>query len=118
MAHRRLARLYLSVGNREKELEHLTRAYDLRNTVTDGEQRLIEGSYFSVQGQYEKAVESLVWLVNLYPDDPDAQYELALAYLDVGDAGNAEKYLQQSIETQSFLCTCLQLPGPCSRAKK
>jgi len=102
MAHRRLARLYLSVGNREKELEHLTRAYDLRNTVTDGEQRLIEGSYFSVQGQYEKAVESLVWLVNLYPDDPDAQYELALAYLDVGDAGNAEKYLQQVLKLNPF----------------
>src|SRR5712671_2762157 len=65
MAHRRLARLYLSVGNREKELEHLRRAYNLRNTVTNDEQRLIEGSYFSVQGQYEKAVESLVLLVNL-----------------------------------------------------
>jgi serine/threonine protein kinase/tetratricopeptide (TPR) repeat protein len=102
MAHRRLARLYLSAGNREKELEHLTRAYDLRNTVTDGEQRLIEGSYFSVQGQYEKAVESLVLLVNLYPDDPDAQYELALAYLDAGDAGNAEKYLQQVLKLNPF----------------
>ncbi len=102
MAHRRLARLYLSVGNREKELEHLTRAYNLRNTVTDGEQRMIEGSYFSVQGQYEKAVESLVLLVNLYPDDPDAQYELALAYLDAGNAGNAEKYLQQVLKLNPF----------------
>jgi len=102
MAHRRLARLYLSVGNREKELEHLTRAYNLRNAVTDGEQRLIEGSYFSVQGQYEKAVESLVSLVNLHPDDPDAQYELALAYIDAGDASNAEKYLQQVLKLNPF----------------
>jgi len=102
MAHRRLARLYLSVGNREKELEHLTRAYNLRNTVTDREQRLIEGSYFSVQGQYEKAVESLVLLVNLYPDDPDAHYELALAYLDAGNAGNTEKYLQQVLKLNPF----------------
>ena len=102
MAHRRLARLYLSAGNREKELEHLTRAYNLRNTVTDGEQRLIEGSYFSVQGQYEKAVESLVLLVNLHPDDPDAQFELALSYLDAGNAGNAEKYLQQVLKLNPF----------------
>jgi serine/threonine protein kinase/tetratricopeptide (TPR) repeat protein len=102
MAHRRLARLYYSVGNREKELEHLTRAYNLRNTVTDREQRLIEGSYYSVQGQYEKAVESLVLLVNLYPDDPDAHYELALAYLYSGNAGNAEKYLRQVLKLNPF----------------
>ena len=102
MAHRRLARLYLSVGNREKELEHLRRAYNLRNTVTNDEQRLIEGSYFSVQGQYEKAVESLVLLVNLNPDDPDAQYELALAYLDAGNPGNAEKYLRQVLKLNPF----------------
>jgi eukaryotic-like serine/threonine-protein kinase len=102
MAHRRLARLYYSAGNREKELGHLTRAYSLRNTVTDREQRLIEGSYYSVQGQYEKAVESLVLLVNLYPDDPDAQYELALAYLYSGNAGNAEKYLRQVLKLNPF----------------
>jgi tetratricopeptide (TPR) repeat protein len=102
MAHRRLARLYLSAGNREKELEHLTRAYNLRNTVTDREQRLIEGSYYSVQGQYEKAVESLVLLVNLYPDDPDAQYELALAYLDTDNPFNAEKSLRQVLKLNPF----------------
>jgi tetratricopeptide (TPR) repeat protein/predicted Ser/Thr protein kinase len=102
MAHRRLANLYLSAGNREKELEHLTRAYDLRNTVTDREQRLIEGSYFSAQGQYEKAVESLVLLANLYPDDPDALYELALAYLYAGNAENAEKYLRQVLKLNPF----------------
>jgi len=98
MAHRRLARLYYSAGSRQKELEHLTRAYNLRNTVTDREQRLIEGSYYSVQGQYEKAVESLVLLVNLHPDDPDALYELALAYLYSGNVGNAEKYLRQVLK--------------------
>jgi serine/threonine protein kinase/tetratricopeptide (TPR) repeat protein len=102
MAHRRLAGLYLIAGNRAKELEHLTRAYNLRSAVTDREQRLIEGSYFSVQGQYEKVVDSLVLLVNLYPDDPDAQYELALAYLDAGNAGNAEKYLQQVLKRNPF----------------
>ena len=102
MAHRRLARLYYSGGNREKELEHLARAYNLRNTVTDREQRLIEGSYYSVQGEYEKAVESLVLLVNLYPDDPDANYELALAYLYSGNAADAEKHLRQVLKLNPF----------------
>src|SRR5216684_3300382 len=102
MAHRRLARLYYSVGNREKELEHLTRAYNLRSMVTDREQRLIEGSYFSARGEYEKAVESFDLLANLYPDDPDAHYELALAYLYSGNAGNAEKYLRQVLKLNPF----------------
>ena len=102
MAQRRLARLYSSAGNRQMELEHLTRAYNLRNTVTDREQRLIEGSYYTVQGLYEKAAESLVLLVNLYPDDPDANYELAVAYLDVGNVGNAEKYLRKVLKLNAF----------------
>ena len=102
MAHRRLAGFYLSAGNREKELEHLTRAYNLRNTVTDGERRLIEGSYFSVKGQYEKAVESFLLLVNLHPDDPDAQYELALAYLDLDNTARAEQCLRQVLKFNRF----------------
>ncbi len=102
MAHRRLAGLYLIAGNRAKELEHLTRAYNLRSMVTDREQRLIEGSYFSARGEYEKAVESFDLLANLYPDDSDAQYELALAYLDSGNVGNAEKHLRQVLELNPF----------------
>jgi eukaryotic-like serine/threonine-protein kinase len=102
MAHRLLATIYLAAGNREKEVEHLTRAYELRSNVTDREQRLIEASYFSVQGQYEKAVDSLLALVNLYPNDPDAQYELALAYLDSGNPADAEKYLRQVLKLNPF----------------
>jgi eukaryotic-like serine/threonine-protein kinase len=102
MAHRLLATVYLSAGNREKEAEHLTRAYGLRSNVTYREQRLIEASYYSVQGQYEKATDSLLPLANLYPNDPDVQYELALSYLSTGNGVEAEKYLRQVLKLNPF----------------
>jgi serine/threonine protein kinase/tetratricopeptide (TPR) repeat protein len=102
MAHRLLATVYLSAGNREKEAEHLTRAYGLRSNVTYREQRLIEASYYSVQGQYEKATDSLLPLANLYPNDPDVQYELALSYLSTGNGVDAEKYLRQVLKLNPF----------------
>ena len=102
MAHWCLADLYLIAGNRAKELEHLTRAYNLRSTVTDREQRLIEGSYFSARGEYERAVESYDLLASLYPDDPDAHYELALAYLDSGNVPKAEEHLRHVLKLDPF----------------
>jgi len=41
-------------------------------------------------------------LVNLYPNDPDAQYELALAYIDAGTPADAEKYLRQVLKLNPF----------------
>jgi len=102
MADGQLALVYRIAGNRGKELEYLTRAYNLRSNVTDREQRLIEGSYFDVQGQYERAVQSLVLLVSLYPDDPDAHYNLAVAYLNSGDSANAAKHLRQVLKLYPF----------------
>jgi serine/threonine protein kinase/tetratricopeptide (TPR) repeat protein len=102
MAHRHLANVYLTAGNRAKEYEHLARAYRLRESVTDRERRLIEARYFQVQGRYEQAVTSLLALVNLYPEDPDAHYSLAQAYVASSDAANGEKHLRDVLRLNPF----------------
>jgi tetratricopeptide (TPR) repeat protein len=97
MAHRLLARVYLTSGNREKEREHLERAYALRQDVGDRERHFISGSYYSVRGDYQQAVESFSTLVSLYPNDAEARHELALAYSSAGNPIRAISELREEL---------------------
>ena len=98
MAHRLMAQIYEMMGNRAKELEELKRAYDLRQSVTEREGRLIESSYYSLTADDSRATDALLALVALYPDDPDAHVLLAFQYYDLGDLANAIHQLQQVIK--------------------
>jgi tetratricopeptide (TPR) repeat protein/tRNA A-37 threonylcarbamoyl transferase component Bud32 len=98
MAHRLLARVYETLGNGTGERDHLARAYELRQNLTERERRHVEASYFRGQGHYERAVETLSALTALYPGDGDAHYELAIAYRDAGDMRKAVKELETTIE--------------------
>jgi tetratricopeptide (TPR) repeat protein len=89
MAHRQLARVFGTVGDRQKGLEHLTNAYELRANVTVRERYFIEAAYYNVHERYNDAVESLSLLAALYPDDFDAQYELATSLSAVGEMERA-----------------------------
>ena len=93
MAHRVLARVYASAGKREQAVEHLARAYDLRQTVTPRERHFIEGSHASIRERYDEAAAAFSRLATLYPDDPDAHYELALARYASGDLKGARDAL-------------------------
>jgi eukaryotic-like serine/threonine-protein kinase len=97
MAHRLLARVYETVGDRGGERQHLARAYELRQNLTERERRHVEASYFRGEGQYERAVEALTALTTLYPDDGEARYDLAVAYRDAGDLPKAVKALEATI---------------------
>jgi tetratricopeptide (TPR) repeat protein len=97
MAHRLLARVYETLGNGSGEREHLTRAYELRNNLTERERRHVEASYFRGLGQYERAVASLTALTTLYPDDAEGHYDLAIALRDEGDISKAIKELETTI---------------------
>lgn len=97
MAHRVLARVYSTIGNRGKELEHFSRAFELRNTVSVRERHLIEGSYLSAREQYEDAAQRFSRLVTLYPDDIDARYELARARYATGDINGTLDALRENL---------------------
>lgn len=103
MAHRLLARALQTGGEREKSLEHLDRAFELRENVTPRERYFIEAAYHGIHERYDDAVESLSLLAALYPDDLDAQYELATARLAVGEFERAIQSTREvlRIEPQS-----------------
>ncbi len=102
MAHALLAQVYEIAGNRRRKKEELERAYALRDGVTDRERHLIEANYFDVQGEHEKAVDTLTVLVNLFPDDAEGHLELSAAHLNVGNVTAAIEDLRHVLRLDPF----------------
>lgn len=100
MAHRQLARVFGTPGNRAKSLEHLEKAFELRAHVSVRERYFIEAAYYNVHERYDDAVESLSLLAALYPDDFDAQYELATARSNVGEIERAIQATREMLRIQ------------------
>ncbi len=100
MAHRQLARVFGTPGDREKAVEHLEKAFELRSHVSVRERYFIEADYYNGRERYDDAVESLSLLTALYPDDYDAQYELATARSGVGDIERAIQATREVLRIQ------------------
>ncbi len=97
-AHWMLAQYYSQiVSSNELSLEHLQRAYDLRFTVSDREQRRIEGSYYAAVERYEDAAASLRVLVLTYPDDAEAHLALSSACSNLAQFQEAANELREAI---------------------
>jgi len=92
MAHSALATIYHNLGESELAREYTTKAYDLRDRVTETERASIEGRYYSyVTGELEKAVQVYALLIQNYPDSPNA-------YNHLGDAEQHLGHYESSAE--------------------
>ena len=81
MAHLKLADYYVTgAGDAAKAQPEMDAAYRLRDRVTDREKLYISAQYFQSRDDFEQSRNSLKVLTTLYPDDPDAHYELALMH--------------------------------------
>lgn len=81
MAHLKLANYYVNIaGDKGKGVPEMAAAYRLRDRVTDRERHLIAAQYFQAHDQFEQSRDSFKILTSLYPDDPEAAYELALVH--------------------------------------
>jgi tetratricopeptide (TPR) repeat protein len=99
MAHRLIARVYETAGNAASAEEHLRRAYELRNSLTEKERYNVEASYYKGLGDYERAITTLTAATSLFPNDGELRYELALAYRDGGHAARAIEQLETIVNT-------------------
>jgi tetratricopeptide (TPR) repeat protein/predicted Ser/Thr protein kinase len=99
MAHLKLADYYLGgIGDAVKGQPQIEAAYRLRARVTDRESHLIAAQYFQSRDDFKGSRDSLKVLTTLYPDDPEAHYELALMYYALEDLRPGIAELRRAIE--------------------
>jgi eukaryotic-like serine/threonine-protein kinase len=92
MAYSALATINHNLGDSELARENATKAYELRDRLTEAEREAIEARYYSyVVGDLEKAADVHAVAIQNYPDSAGAYSHLAN---DEGELGRYEQSVQ------------------------
>ncbi|HEX2269773.1 MAG TPA: protein kinase, partial [Pyrinomonadaceae bacterium] len=92
MAHARIGVHYFNQAQVETSKEHIQKAYDLRDRVSERERLYIAEKYYNyVTGEVDKATETLQTWVKLYPDDFVPHNNLSINYKILGQHEEALK---------------------------
>jgi serine/threonine protein kinase/tetratricopeptide (TPR) repeat protein len=113
MAYRSLAMAYGNMNLQAKSEEYMNRAFELSDRLPDRERYLIEGDFYRrKQTTYAKAIEAYDKLLELYPDDPIGNNNLATIYADLEQWDKAiEKYNAALQHTEPGVQTITGLAG-------
>ena len=95
LAYARLGTVYSNLGQGDESKKMTTKAYELREKVSEAERYYIEARYFtSVENDTQKALDTYkVWLAT-YPNDYTALTNSALLYKQQGDRAEAIRRLE------------------------
>ncbi|MEM7585910.1 MAG: protein kinase, partial [Acidobacteriota bacterium] len=81
MAHARLATVYLYSGvGSEKVLEHLSKALEQSNRLTEIEKLYVEGWVARLRNDTKEVIRAWSLMSTLYPNEFSGQYNLGMAY--------------------------------------
>lgn len=103
MAWRKLAVLHNSLGDDADAREAATRAYELRDLLTDRERYITIGTYhFQVTNDTDAGITAYRSLLDQYPNDTWALNNLALLYYDQGNMDGAMRLLGRAIQLDPY----------------
>jgi tetratricopeptide (TPR) repeat protein len=98
LAHGRLGTVLSNLGERVEAEKSASRAYELRDKVSERERLYIEARYFTtVTRDQPKAIEAYRALLATYPDDYAAQSNLGSIYRDRGMIKEAIAHLEEAV---------------------
>jgi len=98
LAHARLATVYGNIGEAELSRSYRTRAFELRDRVTELEKLYISAHYYnSITGETDKAREIYELWTRTYPRDFTPHNNLSVIY---GVTGSPEKALAEAVEAK------------------
>jgi len=98
MAYGGIATIYHNLGETDLARQNATKAYDLRNRVTESEKGAIEARYhLYVTGDMEKAAQVYEMWEQNYPDKPGIPNHLAPIYGDLGQYDKAIAEFKRAI---------------------
>ena len=117
-----------TLQNQEKSfdeyIQHAERAFQLAGTTSERERYFIQGSYYQMKGESDRAIHAFEALLRLYPDHFWATHRLAALYSESGPERQALYYGLRLAELRpsSFLYTSramnqLLRAGDLARAK-
>jgi tetratricopeptide (TPR) repeat protein len=103
MAYRKIGTI---LGNnfqeRERATAMLTKAYELRDRLSDRERAYAEGMYFNrVVGDPDRSIAAYRTLLDLYPDDYIALNNMGVGYYLNGDLERAAEMYRRGLEADS-----------------
>ena len=96
MALARLGVVYSNFGATAKGLEYFSKAYDLRERVTERERMYIESQYAFMKADMPKSIEAYKLFVDTYPRDIAALNNLAVVLETTGKFAEAGEYFQKA----------------------
>ncbi len=90
IAHARLGTVYGNIGEQGKSREHATKAYALRNRVSEPERLYITARYYqTVEGDEQKTIDTYVMWIQTYPKDFVPHSNVASLYSNRGEYDKA-----------------------------
>lgn len=98
LAHARLGTVLANLGERTEAEKAATRAYELREKVSERERLYIEARYYTTVAHDDaKAIEVYRLLLATYPDDYSAHHNLGLLYRHRGMTKQAIASFQEAL---------------------
>ncbi len=103
MAYRKLGiALYIQAEQRDRQIEAFTRAFELRDRLSDLERYITEGTYYTyATGDLPKAVTAYENALAIEPDLGLALNNLALVYDELGDHERSWELLERNMAVDS-----------------
>ncbi|UCE41234.1 MAG: protein kinase [Candidatus Aminicenantes bacterium] len=99
MAWRSVAMAFNNLGRRPAKLEAITKAFELRDKVSERERYTIEADYYkSWEKNYDKAMEAYQKLLGLYPDDTIGNTNLGILYFEMEEFDKAITHYEKKIQ--------------------
>ena len=98
LAYARLGTLYGNTGERGREIEYHTKAYDLRDRVTDRERFYITAHYYAALGDIPKEIETYELWLKSYPRDAIPQLNTGVDYAELGQFDKALAASSKALE--------------------
>ena len=106
LAYARMGTVYGNMFERSLEIQNKTKAFEMRDRVSERERLYITGHYYGTTGEMEKEIKAWELYAQTYPRDSIPLTNLAVLY---GLAGMPEKRLENAskcipLETTSWFC--------------
>jgi tetratricopeptide (TPR) repeat protein/tRNA A-37 threonylcarbamoyl transferase component Bud32 len=99
MAWRSAAMAFSNLGRRPAKLEAITKAFELRDKVSERERYTIEADYYkSWEKSYDKAMAAYQKLLDLYPDDNIGNTNLGILYFELEEFDKAIAHYKTNIQ--------------------